>query len=197
MNTAGDYVVVDVETSGTNPAADRILSLAALTICRDGTIGRTLYSLLDPGVDPGPTDIHGLTTAMLTGQPRYRDVAPTLAQLLSGRILVAHNVAFDYAFLSAEARRSHTTLPVTSALCTVELSKLLRLGVGSLRLASLARHWGITQTNPHEALDDARVLAGILTHSLTRATALGIPLPVRSPSTLQLPTFAASTQRAA
>lgn len=197
MDTASDYVVVDVETSGTNPATDRVLSIAALTVSHNGTVGRTLHSLLDAGVDPGPTNIHGLTAAMLTGQQRFRDKAPTLARLLRGRILVAHNVAFDYAFLAAEARRSNTTLPVTSVLCTVELSKLLHLELDSLRLASLAHHWDVPQTKPHDALDDARVLASILAYSLARAMALNIRLPLRSPSTLQLPTFSDFTTRAA
>ena len=79
--------------------------------------------MLNPSVDPGPTNIHGLTPAMLAGQPQYQDIAPTLATLLRGRILVGHNAAFDYAFLAAEVRRSHTALPVTSVLCTIELTK--------------------------------------------------------------------------
>jgi DNA polymerase III subunit epsilon len=197
MNTASDYVVVDIETSGTDPETDRVLSIAALTLSPDGTIAHTLHTLLNPGVDPGPTNIHGLTPAMLAGQPHYDDVAPTLAPLLHGRILVAHNVAFDYAFLAAEARRSHTELPVTSVLCTVELAKRLDLGLDSLGLATLAHHWGITQTNPHDALDDARVLTGILSHALTRAERLRITVPVRSPHTLEPPTFATDTRHAA
>ena len=38
MNTARDFVVVDVETSGFDPAAARVLSVAALTITADGSI---------------------------------------------------------------------------------------------------------------------------------------------------------------
>lgn len=195
--TARDYVVVDVETSGTDPQTDRVLSIAALTLSPDGTVERTLHTLLNPGVDPGPTNIHGLTTAMLAGQPCYHDIAPTLAELLRGRILVAHNVAFDYAFLAAEAHRSHTELPVTSVLCTVELAKRLDLGLNSLSLAALAHHWGITQTNPHDALDDARVLTGILTRALTRAAHRRIALPLRAPHTLQAPVFVTGTHHAA
>ena len=92
MNTARDFVVVDVETSGFDPAAARVLSLAALTITADGSIENSMYTLLNPGVDPGPTNIHGLTPAMLAGQPCFADIAEDLAPLLRGRILVAHNV---------------------------------------------------------------------------------------------------------
>ena len=127
MNTARDFVVVDVETSGFDPAAARVLSVAALTITAGGAIEHSMYTLLNPGVDPGPTNIHGLTPPMLAGQPCYADIAEHLAPLLCGRILVAHNAAFDYAFLAAEARRCDTELPVTSVLCTLELAALLDL----------------------------------------------------------------------
>ena len=194
--TISDYVVVDVETSGTDPQTDRVLSIAALTLHPDGTIDRTLHTLLNPGVDPGPTNIHGLTPAMLAGQPDYPTIAPALADLLRGRILVAHNVAFDYAFLAAEARRSNTELPVTTALCTVELARSLNLGTDSLSLAALAHHWGITQTNPHDALDDARVLAAILRHALTAAAHRNVALPLRAPHTLATPVFSTARHAA-
>ncbi|QNJ89908.1 DNA polymerase III subunit epsilon (plasmid) [Mycolicibacterium fluoranthenivorans] len=183
MNTAGDFVVVDVETSGFDPAAARVLSVAALTVTSDGSIEHSMYTLLNPGVDPGPTHIHGITPAMLAGQPRYADIAEHLAPLLRGRILVAHNAAFDYAFLAAEARRCDTELPVTSVLCTLELAALLDLDLDSLSLAALARHWSIRQVRPHDALDDARVLAAVLQHALACAAELKITLPVRSPAT--------------
>ena len=161
-----------------------MLSVAALTITADGAIEHSMYTLLNPGVDPGPTNIHGLTPTMLAGQPCYADVAEHLAPLLRGRILVAHNAAFDYAFLAAEARRCDTELPVASVLCTLELAALLDLGLGSLSLAALARHWNIRQARPHDALDDARVLAAVLRHALARAAELEITLPIRSPATL-------------
>ena len=85
MNTERDFVVVDVETSGFDPAAARVLSVAALTITADGSTENSWYTLLNPGVDPGPTNIHGLTPTMLAGQPCYADIAEHLAPLLRGR----------------------------------------------------------------------------------------------------------------
>jgi len=144
MNNERDFVVVDVETSGFDPAAARVLSVAALTITADGSTENSWYTLLNPGVDPGPTNIHGLTPTMLAGQPCYADIAEHLAPLLRGRILVAHNAAFEYAFLAAEARRCDTVL------CTLELAALLALDLDSLSLAALARHWNIPQARPHD-----------------------------------------------
>ena len=186
------WAVVDVETTGTTPGTHRIISVAALALDSDGTITDALVSLVNPGCVPGPTHIHGITQDMLIGKPRFSDVAANLAAILTGRTLVAHNAAFDYGFLAAEARRASTPLPVQSALCTLELARTLELGLDNLKLATLAKHWNVTQARPHDALDDALVLARILPHALACAHELAVPLPLRAPDTLAPPVFAAA-----
>jgi DNA polymerase-3 subunit epsilon len=172
------WVIVDVETTGYNPNTDRVLSVAAITLRPDGTIEHTMSVLLNPGVDPGPTDVHGLTTDILAGAPQFEAIAADLAALLDGRILVAHNAAFDYGFLAAEFRRTTTSMPTTHRLCTVELASKLNLGLCTLKLSSLAKHYRISQLRPHDALDDARVLAGILTHLLKDSTRQSVHPPI-------------------
>ncbi len=173
------WAVVDVETSGFRPGQSRIVSLAALAVADDGNVEHTLATLLDAGVDPGPTHVHGLTAEMLAGQPTFGDIVGELAEVLRGRTLVAHNVGFDYAFLAAEAELVGAELPVDSVMCTVELARRLDLGTENLRLDTLAAHWGATQLKPHDALDDALVLAQILKPALARARERRAWLPVR------------------
>lgn len=175
------WAVVDVETSGLHPSTSRVISLAALAMSPGGVIEQTVVSLLDPGVDPGPTEIHGLTRDMLEGRPRFVDVAADLVGLLQGRVLVAHYVAFDYAFLAAEAAMAGVVLPVEAVMCTVELAGRLQLGTDNLKLSTLAKYWGITQRRPHDAFDDALVLTRVLMRALDRARELDVPLPVRVP----------------
>jgi DNA polymerase-3 subunit epsilon len=173
------WAVVDVETSGFRPGSARVVSIAALALGDDGNVERSLYTLLNPGVDPGPTHVHGLTAEMLDGQPRFGDIVDDLIEVLHGRTLVAHNVGFDYAFLAAEAELIGAELPIDSAMCTVELARRLELGTENLRLETLAAHWGITQMRPHDALDDALVLAQILKPVLVRARERRVWLPLR------------------
>jgi DNA polymerase III subunit epsilon len=177
--TGAGWAVVDVETSGFRPGQARIVSVAALALGDDGNVERSLYSLLNPGVDPGPTHVHGLTTEMLAGQPCFGDIIGELRDVLRGRTLVAHNVGFDYSFLAAEAEMVGAELPVDTVMCTVELSRRLELGTDNLRLETLAGHWGITQMKPHDALDDAMVLAQILKPVLVRARERKVWLPLR------------------
>lgn len=177
--TGAGWAVVDVETSGFRPGQARVVSVAALALGDDGNVERSLYSLLNPGVDPGPTHVHGLTTEMLAGQPCFGDVVGELRDVLRGRTLVAHNVGFDYSFLAAEAEMVGAELPIDTVMCTVELTRRLELGTENLRLETLAGHWGITQMKPHDALDDAMVLAQILKPVLVRARERKVWLPLR------------------
>jgi DNA polymerase-3 subunit epsilon len=173
------WAVVDVETSGFRPGQARIVSVAALAVGDDGNVERSVSSLLNPGVDPGPTHVHGLTAEMLEGQPCFVDVAAELVDVLRGRTLVAHNVGFDYSFLAAEAELVGVELPIDTVMCTVELARRLDLGTENLRLETLASHWGISQMKPHDALDDALVLAQILKPALVRARERKVWLPLR------------------
>jgi DNA polymerase-3 subunit epsilon len=173
------WAVIDVETSGFRPGQARVISLAALALDAAGHVEESVVSLLNPGVDPGPTHIHGLTVAMLEDQPQFADIAGEVVKLLRGRTLVAHNVAFDYAFLAAEAEIADVALPVDTVMCTVELARRLGLGIDNLRLETLAAHWGVAQQRPHDAFDDALVLTRVLAAALARAREHDVWLPVR------------------
>ncbi|WP_374024029.1 DEDDh family exonuclease [Mycobacterium sp. HNNTM2301] len=174
----GGWAVIDVETSGFRPGQARVISLAVLGLDACGRVEQSVVSLLNPGVDPGPTHVHGLTAAMLEDQPQFADVVDDVVKVLDGRTLVAHNVAFDYAFLAAEAELAEAELPIDSVMCTVELARRLDLGIDNLRLETLAAHWGVTQERPHDAFDDALVLTGVLASALERARERDIWLPV-------------------
>lgn len=155
------WVVVDVETSGMKPAVDRVLSVAAVVLDDDGEVVEEFTTLLNPGVDPGPVHVHGLTPALLAGKPRFADVAAELGRVLEGRTVVAHNAAFDASFLAAEARRAGLQPPLRQYVCTLDLAGRLHLSTRDLKLATLAVHFGVEQRAAHDAHDDALVLAGV------------------------------------
>jgi DNA polymerase-3 subunit epsilon len=176
---AHEWALVDVETSGLSPSRDRVLSLAIVTLDERGSQTGEFTTLLDPGCDPGPVHVHGLTRARLAGSPTFDAIAPQVAELLAGRVMVAHNAHFDYGFLAHEfARTAADPLPVANRLCTLALNRLVAPATPDLKLAALAAHYGVRQLRAHDALDDVRVLAGILRGSLTAAARLGLALPV-------------------
>jgi DNA polymerase-3 subunit epsilon len=157
---------VDVETSGLHAGSNRVLQVAVTQMAADGAIESRWSTLLDPGCNPGPTHIHGLTRAKLRGAPQYADVANDVAHRLDGRIVVAYNAAFDHRFLAAESARAGQRLRVEERLCTLALTRRLDLPVVDFTLASVA-YWGVQALRAHDAEDDVRVLVEVLRHSLS------------------------------
>ncbi|MEV7559264.1 TerD family protein [Streptomyces sp. NPDC089795] len=187
---AHDWALVDVETSGLVARRDRILSIAVLTYGPDGAQTGEFTTLVNPGCDPGPVHIHGLTAERLRDAPPFERVAEQIGALLRDRVLVAHNAQFDYDFLAHEFARARLHLPVARRLCTLALNRRVEPPTADLGLASLAAHYGVTQTRAHDALDDTRVLAGIFRASLAEAVRLDLPLPLVSCPPRQDPRFA-------
>ncbi len=175
---AREWALVDVETSGLVARRDRVLSIAVITLDADGEQTGEFSTLLDPGCDPGPVAVHGLTAERLRGAPTFGEVAERVAALLRGRVMVAHNAQFDYGFLAHEFARTDVALPVAQRLCTLSLNRQLDPPTADLKLATLAAHYGVPQQRAHDALDDTRVLTGILRASLVEAAGLDLPLPL-------------------
>ncbi|MFH8467859.1 TerD family protein [Streptomyces sp. NPDC017991] len=173
-----DWALVDVETSGLRPGRDRVLSLAILTLDAHGNQTGEFSTLLNPGCDPGPVHIHGLTPDRLAGAPTFEEVAPQVGALLSSRVLVAHNAQFDYDFLAHEFAHVRSWVPVSRRLCTLALNRLVGPAVPDLKLGTLAAHYGVRQEKAHDAQDDVRVLSGILRGTLGAAEQLGLALPL-------------------
>ncbi|MFD5945821.1 DEDDh family exonuclease [Streptomyces collinus] len=192
---AHDWAVVDVETSGLVARRDRVLSMAVVVLGPDGEQTDEFSTLLDPGCDPGPVHVHGLTSERLRGAPVFDQVAPRIAAMLRDRVLVAHNAQFDYDFLAHEFARAGTALPVARRLCTLALNRRVDPPTQDLRLGTLAAHYGVHQVRAHDALDDTRVLAGVLRASLREAARLELPLPFVPCPPRQDPRFAPRTPK--
>ncbi|MGW4571037.1 TerD family protein [Streptomyces tendae] len=175
---AFEWALVDVETSGLVPRRDRVLSVAVVTLGADGEQTGEFSTLLNPGCDPGPVHVHGLTAERLRGAPAFEQVAGRIGALLEGRVLVAHNAQFDYDFLAHEFARARLQLPVARRLCTLALNRRVDPPTDDLKLGTLAAHYGVPRLKAHDALDDTRVLAGVLRASLREATQLDLPLPL-------------------
>ncbi|MEW1867366.1 TerD family protein [Streptomyces caelestis] len=175
---AYDWALIDVETSGLIARRDRVLSVAVITIGPDGEQTGEFSTLLNPGCDPGPVEVHGLTVERLQGAPTFDQVAGRIGSMLQDRVLVAHNAQFDYDFLAHEFARARMWLPVSQRLCTLALNRQVDPPTDDMKLGTLAAHYGVSQQHAHDALDDTRVLAGVLRASLREAARLDLPLPL-------------------
>lgn len=176
----GPYAVVDVETTGLDPASDRIVEVAVVRCGPDGRAVSEWSTLVQPDRDPGPTGVHGITADDLAAAPRFDEIAPLLAARLDGAIVTAHNLAFDAAFLAAEWSRVDADRPEAAGLCTLTLARSLhpRRPEG-YSLAACSAAAGIDQPEAHRALADARVTAHLLCSLLRRIPSARRPWPRR------------------
>ncbi|HVF65058.1 MAG TPA: exonuclease domain-containing protein [Casimicrobiaceae bacterium] len=155
---------VDLETTGTHAAADRITEVGIVRVSVDGDgDGLTIdewSSLVDPGVPipPAIQALTGITDAMVRAAPTFASVAREIEARLADTVFVAHNARFDYGFLKHEFLR--LARPFKSrVLCTVRLSRrLFPEAEGGHGLdAVIARH-GLECAARHRALGDAKAL---------------------------------------
>ena len=159
------FAVIDVETTGFSAERDRIVEVAVVVLGADGAEVDTFCTLLAPDCDPGPTHVHGITAAMLGRAPTFRAVHPYLASLLSGRVIVGHNVdRFDLCFLRAECYRVGGaelvpgTVPVVDTMVVAQRQLDL---YGRAKLVDCCDFFDLSWEEHHSALGDARVTAAL------------------------------------
>jgi DNA polymerase-3 subunit epsilon len=157
-----DYVVVDIETTGSDASAHRVTEIGAVRV-RGGEAVAEWSSLVNPGRRiPGfISRLTGITDEMVAGAPDFAAIADEFRAFLGDAVFVAHRAAFDHGFLKAEFARLGQSLggPV---LCTVVETRRHFPGLSSYGLAALCGHFGIPLESHHRALCDARATAELL-----------------------------------
>jgi len=158
------FAVVDVETTGLSPRTNRVVEVAVVGIDAAGRVVDEYVTLLNPGRDVGPTRIHGIRASDVEGAPRFGDVAGHLLTRLAGRVVVGHNVAFDWRFLLAEYERLGVNVPDAPRLCTMQLARQHLDGLSSRGLAACCQAARVQLHDHHSALADARACAMLLAY---------------------------------
>jgi len=151
-------VFLDLETTGTSADRDRITEVGLIEI-DDGDHAREWSTLVNPDrpIPAGITSLTGITDEMLHAAPRFAEIADELLARLEGRVLVAHNAHFDYAFLRAEFRRLGVRFRART-LCTVRLSRALFPEHRHHNLDSVIERHSLPCAARHRALGDAQAL---------------------------------------
>jgi DNA polymerase-3 subunit epsilon len=152
---------VDLETTGTRAAADRITEVGIVRVeAREGRVDVDEWSsLVDPGVPipPAIQALTGITDAMVRAAPTFSSLADEVARRLDGCVFVAHNARFDFGFLKHEFGRLERPFRA-KVLCTVKLSRRLFPVECTHSLDALIERHALGGDERHRALGDARAL---------------------------------------
>lgn len=159
------FCVVDIESTGSIKNG-QIIEIGALKIQNGKEQGHFESLIKADEVPENITELTGITNAMLENAPSLPSVLNEFRLFLKDSIFVAHNVKFDYNFISNSLEKCGFGVLLNQYLCTVELSRRLIVN-DRYSLASLKELLNI-HTPHHRALGDAKAAALILKHCLSK-----------------------------
>ena len=113
-------LILDTETTGLDPAqGHRIIEIACVEMVNRRLTSNNFYKRIHPEreIDPGATQVHGITLEDLQHEPRFAEIADEFLAYASGAELIIHNAPFDVGFLNAELARLKK--PAIADVCSV------------------------------------------------------------------------------
>ncbi len=167
------YAIIDIETTGLSPIAERITEIAIYI--HDGEkIINEYSSLINPEktISANITRITGITNEMVKNAPKFWEVAKDIVKLTEGKSFVAHNASFDYNFIRNEFKNLGYDYK-RDRLCTVKLSRKIIPGYKSYSLGKICNDLGIKIEGRHRAAGDALATVKLFEHLLKTDSSLG------------------------
>ncbi|MFN8527029.1 MAG: helicase C-terminal domain-containing protein [Anaerolineae bacterium] len=151
----GELVAVDLETTGFDPAAERIIEIGAVRMI-NGEIVDEFSTLINPErpIPPAITTLTGIRNEDVYNAPGIQTVLPQLKGFVGGAPWMAHNISFDASFLNRLG-----ILQQNPRIDTYELASVLLPRAPRYNLTSLTSGFDIDIGSAHRALFDARATA--------------------------------------
>jgi predicted DnaQ family exonuclease/DinG family helicase len=164
-----EYAALDLETTGLDPARDRVIEVGAVAFTPDRVSG-TLERLVDPGraVPETVLRLTGIRQEELRGAASEDSALRELSEFLRDRQPVGHGARLDVDFLAAAGLWD----PAIEILDTLDVARILLPGAASHSLPLLAIELGFSQPRPHRALDDADATRQLLLRLRDEAASL-------------------------
>ena len=149
------YAIIDIETTGLSPAKEKITEIAIVLHNGEKITGK-FSTLINPErkIPYRITQMTGISNRMVKNEPKFYEVAKQIVELTENRIVVGHNVKFDYGFIRSEFKSLGYDFQ-RNTLDTVKLSRKLIPGKQSYSLGRLCTSLGIENRARHRALGDA------------------------------------------
>ena len=150
-----NFAILDIETTGGKFNQEKITEISIFVY--DGIkIIDKFETLVNPEKDIQPfvQRLTGINSELVKDAPKFMEVSKNIFEITKDKIIVAHNVDFDYRIIKNEFQNINIKFQRDS-LCTVDLSKLIFPNLKSYKLTNLLSNFGIVNENPHRANSDA------------------------------------------
>ena len=173
LNLSRPFAILDLEATGTDPSEAHIIQIAIWRHVpnRTGIEYREKWStLIDPLCDiPARiTDLTGITTEDVTGEPLIVEVADTIESLIGDADLCGYNaLSYDVPLLEAEwERHVGGDLPGPEDRVVVDPYQLEKVLVPRDLASVYKRRTGLALDGAHDAMTDVIAARDVLLHQL-------------------------------
>jgi DNA polymerase-3 subunit epsilon len=158
-------IVLDTETTGLDPAdGHRIVEIACIELNNHLPTGKVFHRYVNPEreMSAAAEAVHGLGDEFLKRHPPFAAIAAELVAFVAEAPIVAHNAAFDLAFVNAELKRLELPALVCGVVDTLELARK-RFPGAPASLDALCRRFAIdlSARDKHGAKLDCELLARV------------------------------------
>ncbi len=159
-------IILDTETTGFDPkTGDRLVEIGCIEVVDFMPTGRSFHEYCDPLRDmPAEAEkVHGLSSAFLSGKPKFHEIADRFIDFVGDSVVVAHNAAFDRQFVNFELEKcGKTPIHEERWIDTLAMAKKRFPGMYN-SLDALCKRFKISldSREKHGALIDAHLLAEV------------------------------------
>ncbi len=117
------FCIVDIETNGNTPQNSQIIEIGAIKYKNGKVVDRFESFVYCDFIPEYIEKITHISKDDLKTAPKLRDIILKFRDFLSSSIFVAHNVRFDYDFISGSLKKLGYGELLNRRLCTINLAK--------------------------------------------------------------------------
>jgi len=160
-----EYVIIDIETNGSKPGRSQVIEIGGVKVKNGKIIDRLETYVACAYLPQNIIELTGIELKDLVGAPSRKKALKMLKEFLGDAVFVAHNVGFDYTFLSSSFKRFGLGCIGNMRLCTIDLAKRT-IKSEKYGLLGLCETLKIDMISHHRAYSDALCSWQIMQKSL-------------------------------
>lgn len=157
------FCVIDLETTGGNPDTEKIIEIGMIKI-EDRKFSEERSFLINPQkeIPDFVQKLTGIRKADVEHSPKIEEVIDEIIEFIGDSILVAHNTSFDIPFLNGVLKKLQRPTLDNKVICTNIMTKYMIPDIMSSNLTYMSEIFGISHSNAHRAVEDAKATGLLL-----------------------------------
>jgi DNA polymerase-3 subunit epsilon len=162
-----EFCIVDIETNGSKIEKHQIIELAAVKVKNGKIIDRFESLVKTDEINPHITEITGICADDTKDAPQLKEVLEKFKLFLGNAVFVAHDVKFDYSFISKSLQKIGLEPLLNRSLCSLALAERTVVSYRyALSYLNETLHLNPNATH-HRAMSDVLTTYGLFLLSLS------------------------------